>query len=254
MINYYSHYFVVFWCSAVSGGGASAHTHAARITTADIICISCVLLSVISKLNVCNLWRWPFLFTWKQLTITLRVIIFLCLLSVISVSLRTFSSLSCGRTTRSQITYCMHLVTAAQPVFISTDDRQGVCASPSQTASFVLSTAGGYRSQYLPADVCRGQKQQRADCKVADSATVGIWEGTSCPATGARQGHLFKLTWRLYSCERVFTSSSLIKADRSVESDVICFLNKALPSVAVTSGVRGLFLPESCCDETMTPE
>lgn len=76
-----------------------------------------------------------------------------------------------------------------------TDDRQGVCVSPSQTASFV-STAGGYRSRYLPADggakdVCRGQKQQRADCKVADSGTVGgagIWEGTSCLATGARQG------------------------------------------------------------------
>lgn len=253
MINYYSHYFVVFWCSAVSGGGASAHTHAACITTADIIC---VLLSVISKLTVCNLWRWPFLFTWKQLTITLRVIIFLCLLSVISVSLRTFSSLSCGRTTMSTLhTYCMHLVTAAQPVFIWTDDHRRqtgcLCFTPTDC---IFCAVYSRRSRYLPADVCRGQKQQRADCKVADSATVGIWEGTSCPATGARQGHLFKLTWRLYSCERVFTSSSLIKADRSVESDVICFLNKALPSVAVTSGVWGLFLPVSRCDETVTPE
>lgn len=133
-----------------------------------------------------------------------------------------------------------------------TDDRRAVCVSPSQT---------GYRSRYLPADggakdVCRGQKQQRVDCKVADSGTVGgagIWEGTSCLATGARQGAPLQ-TWRLYSCERVFTSSSLIKADRSIESDVICFLNKALPSVVVTSGVRGLFLPVSRCDETMTPE
>lgn len=75
-----------------------------------------------------------------------------------------------------------------------TDDR--LCVTLTDCTFCAVSTAGGYRSRYLPADggakdVCRGQKQQRVDCKVADSGTVGgagIWEGTSCLATGARQG------------------------------------------------------------------
>lgn len=73
-----------------------------------------------------------------------------------------------------------------------TDDR--LCVSPSQTAPFVLCLqpeVTGADTCLQTKDVCRGQKQQRVDCKVADSGTVGgagIWEGTSCLATGARQG------------------------------------------------------------------
>lgn len=140
-----------------------------------------------------------------------------------------------------------------------TDDRRGVCVSPSQTAPHcAVSTAGGYRSRYLPADagakdVCRGQKQQRVDCKVADSGTVGgagIWDilpGNRSATRGTSSNMKIILVWACVHKQQ-------LKAGRSIESDVICFLNKALPSVVVTSGVRGLFLPVSRCDETMTPE
>lgn len=70
----------------------------------------------------------------------------------------------------------------AQPVFISTDDHRWqtecLCFTLTDCIFCAVCIAGGYRSRYLPADggakdVCRGQKQQWVDCKVADSGTVG---------------------------------------------------------------------------------
>lgn len=99
-----------------------------------------------------------------------------------------------------------------------TDDRRGVCVSPSQTAPFVLCL----QPEVTGADTCL----QTAALKmfVGDKSSSGStvkWQtaerlegqesGTSCLATGARQEAPLQ-TWRLYSCERVFTSSSLKQA------------------------------------------
>lgn len=103
-----------------------------------------------------------------------------------------------------------------------TDDRQGV--SPSQTASFVLCL----QPEVTGADTCLQTLKMFVGDKSSSGSTVkwqtaerleGQKSGRGHPAWQQERdkGHLFKPTWRLYSCERVFTSSSLIKADRSIE-------------------------------------